>query len=111
MSWQLAHLYAFLSWPPLLAVLFIASCRLNAMPRETLFPVVLEYALWAGIAVALLLAPLVGDWPGPVVMLVSWALAAVLFCSRRAWAGDVAPDVATDVAPLSKLPEVPHDPQ
>lgn len=111
MTWQFAHLYAFLSWPPLFAVLFIASCRLNAMPRETLFAVVLEYALWAGIAVSLLLAPLVGDWPGPVVMLVSWALAGVLLCSRRAWAGDVAPDLATDQAPLATLPELPHDPE
>lgn len=111
MTWQLAHLYAFLSWPPLLAVLFIASCRLNAMPEGTFFSVGLEYALWQAVGWGLILAPLVGDWPGPVVLGVAWALAAILLCSRRAWAGDVAPDVATDVAPLSKLPEIRNDPE
>lgn len=100
MTWQLAHLYAFLSWPPCLAVMFIACCRLNAMPKETRFPVVLEYALWLGIGAARLLQPLVGEWPGPLGVFVTWALAGILLCSRHAWAGDVAPDVATDHAPL-----------
>ena len=109
MSWDLAKLYAFLTWPPCATILFIASCRLNAMPRATRFPVVLEYAIWAGIAFLIPALPFIGEWPGLGVVILSYALATVLFCSKRAWQGadgDQAPAIATDIAPLAELPEI-----
>lgn len=106
MSWDLVRLFALLVAPAALGIIFVAACRLNAMPPETLFVVVLEYALWQVVGWGLLLAPFVGDWPGPMTTAIAWALFLILLCSRRAWAGDIAPDVATDQAPLGDTPEV-----
>lgn len=103
MNWDTARLCAVLTWPASAALLFITCCRLNAMPRNTRFPVVIEYAIWAAIAVVIPLLPMVGEWPGPGFVGVVYALVAVLLCSARAWAGDVAPDEATDTAALEPL--------
>jgi hypothetical protein len=103
MSWDLTRLWAFLVWPPCAAIFVIAGCRLNAMPTNTRWPVVVEYAIWAGIGVAVPLLPLIGEWPGPGVVLLIYGLVMVLLCSARAWAGDVAPDEATDVSHLRAL--------
>ena len=102
MSWDLVKLFALLAAPAALGIIFVAACRLNAMPKETLFVVGVEYALWEAVGWAFLLAPFAGEWPGPVATCVAWALFVILLCSRRAWAGDVAPDVATDHAPLGE---------
>jgi len=108
MSWDLARLYAVMTWPASAALIFITCCRLNAMPKNTRLPVVVEYATWAAIAFAIPLLPLVDEWPGPGMVAIAYGLVLVLLCSARAWAGDVAPDEATDRAPLIDLPEV-HD--
>lgn len=104
MTLDTARLLALLTWPPCVAVLFIASCRLNAMPKNTRWPVVLEYAVWSAIAVTIPLLPLTGDWPGVGDVCVAWGLLVIMLCNKRAWAGDVAPDIATDVAPLEGVP-------
>jgi hypothetical protein len=109
MNWDLARLFAVLTWPASAALLFITCCRLNAMPKNTRLPVVIEYAIWAAIAVGIPLLPLIGEWPGPGTVALAYALVAVLLCSSRAWAGDVAPDEATNNAPLINLPEPPHE--
>lgn len=108
MTWDLARIYAVALWPACAAIFFIASCRLNAMPKNTRWPVVVEYAVWAGIGFTVPLLPLAGEWPGPGMVLLIYGLVLVLLCSARAWAGDVAPDEATDNAPLGELPEIPQ---
>ncbi|RUR68679.1 hypothetical protein EJP67_16580 [Variovorax guangxiensis] len=106
MTWDLARIYAVALWPACGAIFFIASCRLNAMPKNTRWPVVVEYAIWAGIGFTVPLLPLIGEWPGPGMLLLMYGLVLVLLCSARAWAGDMAPDEATDRAPLSDIPEI-----
>lgn len=108
MTWDLARLWAFMVWPACAAIFVIAGCRLNAMPTNTRLPVVIEYAIWSGIGITVPLLPLIGEWPGPGMVLLMYGLVLVLLCSARAWAGDVAPDEATDRAPLSDLPEIPR---
>lgn len=103
MTWDLARLWAFLVWPACAAIFVIAGCRLNAMPANTRWPVVIEYAIWAGIGITVPLLPLIGEWPGPGMALLMYGLVVVLLCSARAWAGDVAPDEATDVSSLEAL--------
>lgn len=103
MTWDLARFYAVAVWPACATIFFIAGCRLNAMPQNTRWPVVLEYAIWAGIGFTVPFLPLIGEWPGPGTVLLMYGLVVVLLCSARAWAGDVAPDEATDRAPLGPL--------
>jgi hypothetical protein len=95
MTWELAQIYAVLTWPACVSIFFIAACRLNAMPRHTRFLVVLEYAIWAGVGFCAPLLPLIGEWPGLGFVLMLYALLVVLLCSAKAWAGDQAPDTAT----------------
>lgn len=111
MSWDMQRAMAVAVWPACAAIFFIAACRLNAMPRNTRWAVVLEYAIWAGIGFTVPFLPLIDEWPGPGTVLLMYGLVVVLLCSARAWAGDVAPDEATDNAPLGELPEVPRDPR
>lgn len=111
MTWDIERLYAVATWPASAALLFITCCRLNAMPSNTRLLVVVEYAIWSAIAVGIPLLPLIGEWPGPGTVALAYALVVVLLCSARAWAGDVAPDEATDNAPLINLPEPPHGPR
>jgi len=103
MTWDLARIYAFLTWPACASIFFIASCRLNAMPKNTRWPVVLEYAIWAGVGVTVPCLPFIGEWPGPGIVLLLYGLVVILLCSARAWAGDVAPDEATNTMPLGHL--------
>ncbi|QRF55300.1 hypothetical protein [Variovorax paradoxus] len=103
MTWDIARLYALAIWPASAAIFAIAGCRLNAMPKNTRWPVVVEYAIWAAIAVGMVLLPLAGEWPGPGMVLLAYSLVVVLLCSARAWAGDVAPDEATDISALESL--------
>lgn len=103
MTIDLALLYAALTWPACGLIFFIAVCRLNAMPPNTFFRVVVEYSIWAAVGICVPLLPLVGEWPGLGLVLLLYGLVAVLLCSARAWAGDVAPDDATDAAPLEVL--------
>lgn len=98
MNWAL--LLAACTWPPCAIIVFIAVCRINSMPKHTLFRVVLEYSIWSAIGVMTPLLPLIGEWPGLGMVIGLHALVVVLLCSARAWAGDVAPDEATDRAPL-----------
>lgn len=100
MTWDLASLFAVLTWPACGAIFFIAGCRLNAMPKNTRFLVVLEYSIWAGIGFCTPWLPLAGEWPGPGVVLLLYGLLVILLCSARAWKGDRAPDEATDQMPL-----------
>lgn len=104
MTLDTARLLALLTWPPCGAILFITACRLNAMPHNTRFAVVLEYAIWATIGIVIPLLPMVGQWPDTGMVAIAWALAGVLALQNRAWAGDVAPDTATDHAPLEGAP-------
>jgi hypothetical protein len=106
MNWELKQMLAVALWPACVGIFFIASCRLNAMPKNTRWPVVFEYAIWAGIGFTVPLLPLVDEWPGLGMVLLMYGLVLVLLCSARAWAGDVAPDEATDNAPLTELPEI-----
>lgn len=103
MSWDLTRLYAAATWPACGLIVFIACCRLNAMPRNTRWPVVLEYSIWAGVGFGVPMLPFIGEWPGLGLVLLMYGLVVVLLCSARAWAGDVAPDEATDVSPLENL--------
>lgn len=103
MSWDLTRIFAVATWPACAAIFFIASCRLNAMPKNTRWAVVLEYGIWAAIGVGAPMLPMIGDWPGIGTVVLMYALLIVLLCSSRAWAGDVAPDEATDVGSLEKL--------
>ncbi|KPU94693.1 hypothetical protein APR50_10445 [Variovorax paradoxus] len=103
MTWDIDRLYALAIWPASAAIFAIAGCRLNAMPKNTRWPVVVEYAIWAAIAVGMVLLPLAGEWPGPGMVLLAYSLVVVLLCSARAWAGDVAPDEATDISALQML--------
>lgn len=103
MTWDLARLYAAMALPAYVAIFVIAGCRLNAMPKNTRWPVVVEYAIWMAIAWGMFLLPLIGEWPGPGMVLVAYGLVVVLLCSARAWAGDEAPDEATDHAALEDL--------
>ncbi|NVM87646.1 multidrug transporter EmrE-like cation transporter [Variovorax sp. SG517] len=103
MNWDQQRVLAVALWPACAAIFFIASCRLNAMPRNTRWAVVVEYAIWAGIGFTVPFLPLVGEWPGPGMVLLTYGLVLVLLCSARAWAGDIAPDEATDASPLQAL--------
>jgi hypothetical protein len=100
---DIERFYAVLTWPACAGIFFIAVCRLNAMPRNTLFRVVVEYSVWAAIGCGVPLLPLVGEWPGLGMVLLVYALVLVLLCSARAWAGDRAPEEATDSMPLDAL--------
>lgn len=84
---------------------FIALCRLNAMRKGVLWRVRIEYAVYLGAAVACGFQPMYGNWPQWGDLCMPVALLGGLLASGRAWAGDVPPDVATDHAPLSELPE------
>ena len=103
MTWDDTMLLSVLTWPACAGIFFIASCRLNAMPKNTRWPVVLEYSIWAAVGVGSPLLPMIGDWPGIGSVVLMYALLIVLLCSSRAWAGDVAPDEATDTMPLGGL--------
>ena len=103
MTWDMQRALAVAVWPACAGIFVIAACRLNAMPENTRWSVVVEYAVWMAIAWGMALLPLVGEWPGPGLVLLAYALVLVLLCSARAWAGDVAPDEATDHAPLNTL--------
>jgi lysozyme len=70
-------------WPACASIFFIASCRLNAMPKNTRWPVVFEYAIWAGIGFTVPFLPLVDEWPGPGMVLLMYGLVVVLLCSAR----------------------------
>jgi hypothetical protein len=92
---------AFLTWFPCGAILFISICRMNAMQgKGVLWRVKLEYALYVAISCGVVLAPLVGEWPGMVMFLAMCALALALLCSARAWSGDKVPQEATDFGQL-----------
>ncbi len=105
MTWNITMLYAAMTWPACAAIFFIAVCRLNAMPKHTLFRVVFEYSVWTGIGFCVPLLPFIGEWPGIGMVLMLYALLGVLLCSARAWAGDIAPDEATDHGPLAEHPK------
>lgn len=100
MTWDLSRFYAVLTWPACASIFFIAVCRLNAMPKNTLFRVVVEYSVWAAVGFCVPLLPLIDEWPGLGMVLLLYGLVLVLLCSARAWAGDVAPEEATDSMPL-----------
>lgn len=100
MTWDLTRFYAVLTWPACASIFFIAVCRLNAMPKNTLFRVVVEYSIWAAVGFCVPLLPLVDEWPGLGMVLLLYGLVLVLLCSAGAWAGDQAPEEATDSAPL-----------
>lgn len=87
------------------AIGFISLCRLNAMRKEVLWRVRIEYAGYLGAAFAFGFQPLTGNWPSWGELSMPAALLAGLLASGKAWAGDVPPAVATDHAPLSELPE------
>jgi hypothetical protein len=100
MTIDMAMFYAVLTWPACAVIFFIAVCRINAMPPNTFFRVVVEYAIWAAVGFCVPLLPLIGEWPGLGMVVMLYGLVVVLLCSARAWAGDNAPDEATDSMPL-----------
>lgn len=102
------YLYAFVNFGLCLGVGFIALCRLNAMRKEVLFLVKVEYAGYLGGAIAAAFQPFWGEWPQLGSLAITVALLVGLLCSSRAWAGDKPPDIATGPAPLIDLPEVNH---
>ncbi|AMM22981.1 hypothetical protein [Variovorax sp. PAMC 28711] len=102
-QWNETMLLAVMTWPGCAGIFFIACCRLNAMPKHTLFRVVFEYAVWAAIGFGIPMLPFIGEWPGLGTVAVVYAMVVILLCSARAWAGDVAPDEATDVMPIEPL--------
>ena len=100
MNCHLSQFYAVLTWPACLSIIFIAVCRLNAMPKNTKFRVVFEYSVWAAVGFCVPLLPLIDEWPGLGMVLLLYGLVLVLLCSAGAWAGDEAPEEATDSMPL-----------
>lgn len=102
------YLYAFANLAVCGAIAFIALCRLNAMRHEVLLRVRAEYSVYVGGSIAAAFQPLWGEWPQIGSLTIAGALLFGLLASSRAWAGDVAPDVATDHAPLSDMPEIPR---
>jgi len=94
------YLYAFANLLICGVIWFIALCRLNAMWKTVLWRVRVEYACYVGGAVAAGFQPLWGEWPQIGSLAIAGAMLIGLFCSSRAWAGDVPPDVATGPAPL-----------
>lgn len=105
MTWdQKELLFAFATWPACGAIFWTAVCRLNAMGRDVLFRVVLEYAVYIGIAFGIFLAPTVGEWPGWVMLGVAYGVATIMLCQWKAWHGDRPPAEATDNMPLYRYP-------
>lgn len=100
---------AWLTWPLCFAIFFIAVCRLNAMwGKHVLFRVKLEYAAYVAISWAVIGAPLVGEWPGWVMIGVLVGLLIILCAQAHAWrrsGRDEPPDEATSPAPLEIHPK------
>jgi hypothetical protein len=96
------YLYAFANLAICGVIGFIALCRLNAMRHGVLWRVRIEYASYVGGAVAAAFQPMWGEWPRMGSLAIAGAMLIGLFCSGRAWAGDVPPDVATGPAPLGE---------
>lgn len=94
------YLYAFANLLVCGVIGFIALCRLNAMRGSVLWRVRVEYACYVGGSVAAAFQPLWGEWPQMGSLALAGSMLIGLFCSGRAWAGDVPPDVATGPAPL-----------
>ena len=98
--WDNARLLAFATWPASALILWVTLCRLNAMGKAVLFRVTLEYSIYAAIAVAVPLAPLIDEWPGLVMVLVQYAIGIILLCQWKAWEHDRPPVEATGPMPL-----------
>ena len=106
MTWDQNLLFALATWPACGTIAWTAICRLNAMGRDVLFRVVLEYAIYIAIAAGIFLAPTVGEWPGWVMVCVAYGVAIIMLCQWRAWAGDKPPVSAT-----GRMPLYPHPPE
>lgn len=76
-------------------VVFVAACRLNAMSKDTLTRVVLEYVAYVAAGFTSGLQPWWGEWPQWGSLATSGALFFGLLMSWKAWAGDKPPDIAT----------------
>lgn len=83
-------------------IVFISVCRLNTMQEEVMMRVRAEYAVYIGAAIANGLQPWWGEYPEWGTCSLAFAVVFGMLCSSKAWAGDVAPDEATDRAPLSR---------
>lgn len=85
MTWDHTMLMALATWPACGLIFWASLCRLNCMRPDVLLRVVLEHALYLAIATAVFLGPTVGEWPGPIMLGVIWAVAIIMLCEWHAW--------------------------
>lgn len=95
-----AYLFALVNMVLSIAVLFISLCRINAMGKNVMFRVQLEYTCWVGAAVTSGLQPWWGEWPEWGAIASMGAILVYLISSAHAWRNDRPPESATGPIPL-----------